>query len=259
MKSLLRAFLLAIAFCAVSALGASTEEAGMSSHAGKVPNLKARIDAYKAENPLDAGLSEEDSETLFRSLHEIESKLPDPGLKPGDIAPDFTLRNAYGKRIRFYDLLQRGPVVLTFYRGIWCPYCNLQLHALTETLPLIESYGAQLVAVTPQKPDFSSQQAENDRYSFQILSDLESSVMKSYKLYYELPKQLTELYIRRYQFDLADYNGRGRYVLPVPGTFIIDMDRRISAAFAKVDYTQRMEPADILVILHTLQKNKGKS
>jgi peroxiredoxin len=223
-----------------------------------VPNLRARIQAYEADNPLDAGLSEEDRALLMRGLDEIEARMPDPGLRPGDIAPDFALRNAGGKRVRLYDLLSQGPVVLTFYRGIWCPYCNLQLRALTETLPLIESYGAQLVAVTPQKPDFSVQQAENDRYPFQILSDLESSVMKSYRLYYELPEELKELYIRRYHFDLAEYNGKGRYVLPVPGTFIIDMDRRISAAFAKADYTQRMEPADILGILHVLQQNRGR-
>ena len=178
--------------------------------------------------------------------------MPNPGLKVGDKAPDFSLPDAFEKQVRFADLLSEGPVVLTFYRGAWCPFCNLQLRGLQQTLPYIEQQGARLVAVTPQKPDKSREQVEKDGYPFEILSDLDDRVMKAYRLYFEVPPDLSEVYKRRLSLDLAEYNGEGRYVLPVPGTFVIDRDGVVRAAFADVDYRKRVEPAEILAALKSL-------
>ena len=182
----------------------------------------------------------------------LTAQLPEPGLKVGDRAPDFTLGNARGEKVRLSDLLKRGPVILTFYRGAWCPYCNLQLKQLRESLPHFQRHGAQLVAVTPQLPDKSLEQVQKDGYPFEILSDLDSQVMRAYNLYFEISPELSDVYKRNFELDLASYNGEGRYVLPVPGTFIIDTRGIIRGAFADTDYRKRMEPADILNVIETM-------
>jgi peroxiredoxin len=180
--------------------------------------------------------------------------MPSPGLAPGDKAPDFTLPNALGQDVSLSDALRRGPVVLTFYRGAWCPYCNLELRALQESLPAFEQRGATLIAVTPQKPDKSREQIQKESYGFEILSDLDSAVMKKYKLYFELPKDLAALYREKFGIDVEAYNGEGRAVLPVPGTFVLDRDGIVRAAYANTDYTQRMEPADIVAALDKIAR-----
>jgi peroxiredoxin len=182
----------------------------------------------------------------------ITLTMPDPGLKVGEKAPDFVLPNAFGKPVRLNDLLAQGPVVLTFYRGAWCPYCNLQLRGLNKTLPYIEQEGARLVAITPQKPDKSLEQVQKDGYPFEVLSDLNDQVMKKYQLFFEVPSDLSEVYKQRLSLDLAKYNGEGRYVLPVPATFVIDRSGTIKAAYADVDYRNRVEPTTIIAELRAL-------
>jgi peroxiredoxin len=123
---------------------------------------------------------------------------------------------------------------------------------LRKTLPYIEQEGARLVAITPQKPDKSREQVEKDGYAFEILSDLDDRVMKEYRLYFEVPSDLSEVYKQRLALDLAEYNGEGRYVLPVPATFVIDRDGMIRAAYADVDYRRRVEPSTIIAALQAL-------
>ena len=197
-------------------------------------------------------LSAQDRALMQRNAAELAERLPDPGLKIGERAPDFTLPNAFGKPISLYEQLAKGPVVLTFYRGAWCPYCNLELKSLHGALPRLEHLGARLIAVTPQQPDKSLEQVKKDGYSFEILSDLDSTVMRDYRLYFTVPKALSDLYKDRFGLDLATYNGPGRYELPVPGTFVIDRHGIVRAAFADTDYKRRMEPADIIAALRTL-------
>jgi peroxiredoxin len=225
-----------------------------SEQLGGMPNLKQRLETLKAEEA--TAMSDEDRKEFDAALQEIESAMANPGLKVGEIAPDFTLPDATGKPVQLAELLKKGPVVLTFYRGAWCPYCSLQLHALKEALPRIEALGAQLVAVTPQKREMSRQQVKQSPLPFPILSDQESTVIKSYKLYYELPERLKDVYLERFEFDLADYNGKDRYVLPVPGTFVIDTNGRIVTADAKADFTQRIEPTDIIAALQKIRNEK---
>jgi peroxiredoxin len=116
----------------------------------------------------------------------------------------------------------------------------------------LRRHGARLVAVTPQRPDRSRAQLELDGYPFEVLSDLDDQVMRAYRLYFELPEALVRLYRERLSLDLADYNGAGRYGLPVPATFVIDRQGVVRAAFADVDYRKRMEPAAILAALERL-------
>lgn len=193
---------------------------------------------------------------MSQAVENLARDMPEPGLAAGAKAPDFTLPNAYGKPIRLYDQLKQGPVVLVFYRGAWCPYCNLQLHALQASLPHFERYGARVLAVTPQKPDKSLEQIEKDQYPFEILSDVDSSVMKAYRLYYSVSAELVDVYRRNFGLDLAAYNGKGRYVLPAPGTFIIDTAGYVRAASASVDYKERMEPQAIVAALEAIDAEK---
>ena len=218
---------------------------------GAIPSYQEALRAYQAERARADGppVSAEDRLVTAAAARDLTAAMPDPGLHVGDEAPDFTLPNAFGKTVRLRDLLAEGAVVLTFYRGAWCPYCNLQLRGLQEALPAIEREGARLVAVTPQKPDKSREQVAKDGYAFEILSDLDDQVIKAYRLYFEVPSDLRDVYQRLLSLDLAEYNGGGRYVLPVPATFVIGRDWLVRAAYADVDYRMRMEPAAIVAAL----------
>lgn len=218
---------------------------------GSIPSYQEALNAFQAQRATGKAspFSAEDRQVMERAARDLAVKMPDPGLKVGDTAPDFELPNAFGRQIRLQDLLSEGPVVLTFFRGAWCPYCNLQLRGLKQTLPHIEQQGARLVAVTPQMPDKSREQVEKDGYPFEILSDLDDRVMKTYGLFFEVPSDLSDVYKKRLSLDLAEYNGEGRYVLPVPATFVVGRDRVIRAAFADPDYRKRVEPSEILAAL----------
>lgn len=230
-------------------LGASDRDANAS-----IPSYRDALEAFRAERAKAGGmgLGAEDKRVMEQAAQDLAAAMPEPGLKTGEKAPDFALPNAFGEEVRLADVLSDGPVVLTFYRGAWCPYCNLQLRGLNQTLPFIEKEGARLVAVTPQKPDKSRDQVEDDGYPFEILSDLDDKVMKAYGLFFEVPAELSELYKQRFSLDLAEFNGEGRYVLPVPATFVIDRSGVVRAAFANVDYRSRVEPAEILESLRAL-------
>jgi peroxiredoxin len=240
---------LAIMPCAANAANAATAEP-----TEPIPSYQQALKAFQVEQAKSGGLklTPQERQVMERATRDLAAAMPSPGLSVGDRAPDFTLPNAFGGKVQLSKLLREGPVVLTFYRGAWCPYCNLQLHGLKQTLPHIRQAGAQLVAVTPQEPDKSRKQVEEDGYPFEILSDLDDRVMKQYQLYFRVPPKLSNLYKQRLSLDLADYNGPGRYVLPVPATFVIDRSGVIRAAFADVDYRKRMEPADIVEALTNL-------
>ncbi|MEA2080104.1 MAG: SUMF1/EgtB/PvdO family nonheme iron enzyme [Pseudomonadota bacterium] len=227
-----------------TALGAQVD-------APPVPSYADAVTAYEGGRK-PGKLSAEDHAVMQHSAAELAEQLPEPGLKVGERAPNFTLPNAFGKPVSLSKQLAKGPVVLTFYRGAWCPYCNLELKALHGALPHMENLGARLIAVTPQQPGKSLEQVKKDGYPFEILSDLDSTVMRDYRLYFAVPKALSDLYRDRFGLDLATYNGPGRYELPVPGTFVIDRHGIVRAAFADTNYKRRMEPEDIIAALRTL-------
>jgi len=192
--------------------------------------------------------SKADRQLMKDSMEAVKKKYPSPGLKAGDQAPGFTLLNANAKQVNLAEQLKNGPVILVFYRGAWCPFCNLHLHALQKSLPAFKKYNASVIAITPQQPDQSLKQVKKDKYPFEILSDLDDAVMKQYGLYYELSPELVKLYKSK-GLDVEAFNGKGRTALPVPGTFVIGMNGVIKAVHAQHDYKERMEPADILKVL----------
>ena len=180
----------------------------------------------------------------------VESGIVNTAKNVGDTAPNFTLTNATGAEVQLKDYLQRGPVVLTWYRGGWCPYCNLTLHRLQAELPNFKAAGANLLALTPELPDKSISTKEKNELEFEVLSDVGNTVAREYGIVFELTPEVAE----RYQagFDLHGFNGDESNELPLAATYVIDMDGTIRYAFLDAEYRNRAEPAAILKALKTL-------
>ena len=177
--------------------------------------------------------------------------IEDRSLKVGDAIPPVTLPNALGKSVAVPDLLKAGPVVIAFYRGGWCPYCNMELRALQQALPAIKAQGAQLVAIAPETPDNSLSTQEKNDLSFEVLSDVGNQVARAFGLVFTLPEYLRPLY-QNFGIDLEAYNGDSSFELPVPATYVVDTTGTIVHAFVNVDYTQREDPDNIVAALQSL-------
>ena len=160
-------------------------------------------------------------------------------------APGFALPDAMGREVRLDSLLRRGPVVLTFYRGAWCPYCNTQLRDYQDALDQIEAAGATLVAISPQTPDVSMTTAERNGLAFPVLSDVGNEVSRRYGLVYEVDDQTRERY-EAVGIDLPATNGTATWELPVPATYVIGSDGAVRAAFVESDYTRRTSARQVL-------------
>ncbi|WP_137226985.1 peroxiredoxin-like family protein [Shewanella sp. MEBiC00475] len=170
----------------------------------------------------------------------------------GQKAPDFSLPNSDGQSISLIDLLQQGPVVVTFYRGSWCPYCNLQLRALQARLADIQALGAQLVAISPQVPDGSMTKDEMNNLDFFVLSDQDAKVASQYGVAWEVPAFLSQHMRVDRKLDLEAINNGNGSVLPIPATFVIDRDGVVTWRYVDVDYRTRSEPDDIIEALKKL-------
>lgn len=179
------------------------------------------------------------------------SGILDGVISEGQSSPDFELPNAQGKPMRLSDKLKAGPVVVSFYRGQWCPYCNLELRALQAVLPDIQARGAQLIAISPQTPDNSLSTAEKNDLTFDVLSDMGNVVARQYGLVFVLPEELRPIYTS-FGIDVPAHNGDDTFELPIPATYVIGQDGAIALAFAEADYVTRLEPTAILKALDQL-------
>lgn len=212
--------------------------------------LKEALDARRADFMKTAPADK--AAAFQRGVDELAaSGVAARAVKAGDAAPDFTLTNARGTAVTLSALLARGPVVLTFYRGGWCPYCNLQLRAYQRILPDLRAAGATLVAIAPERPDDTLSTAEKNALEFEVLSDAVGEVGAAYRVYFELSAELQALYAAGGN-DLAKRNADGRWHLPIPATYVIARDGRVAAAFVDVEYRNRAEPSDILAALHAI-------
>ena len=169
----------------------------------------------------------------------------------GATAPDFALPDIDGGTVRLYDLLAQGPVVLTFYRGAWCPYCNTSLQGFQAELGDIMDAGGYLVAVSPQAEIGSQEMAEANALSFPVLSDADNRVSRAYGLVFQVDASTRENY-QAVGIDLAAVNGSEAWELPVPATYVIDSGGIVRAAFVEADYTQRADPRDVIAALRAL-------
>lgn len=189
-------------------------------------------------------------ELMHRATDElIASGAARRALKAGDRAPEFVLQDADGREVSSRDLLAKGPLVVTFYRGVWCPYCNLDLEALQEALPAIAALGAQLVAISPQTPPNSRKSQRENKVSFPILSDPGNEVAARFGLRFELPDYLVELYRNTFKNDLARINGEPSWTLPMPARYVIGTDGVVAYAEVNPDYTRRPDAEELLPVL----------
>ncbi len=191
---------------------------------------------------------------LHRAVDElIASGAPEGALKAGDVAPSFVLPDPDGKRVSSKELLGRGPLVLTFYRGVWCPYCNLDLAALEEARPEIEARGAFLAAISQQTAPNSRKAQRQGRLGFPILSDAGGAVVDAFHLRWTAPDYLRDIHMQ-VGADLTLFNGDDSWTLPMPARYVVGQDGVIAYAEVNADYTKRPEPSDIFPILEQLQR-----
>lgn len=183
-----------------------------------------------------------------------KSGILDKALNIGDKVPDFTLNNQMSKPVDLYRELENGPVVLIWYRGGWCPYCNITLHYLQERLPEITKAGGSLLALTPELPDKSMNTAEKHNLDFLVLSDVNNKVGKEYGVVFELTPEVAAIY--QEAFDLHGYNGDESNELPLAATYVIDQKGIIQYAFLDADYRNRAEPDDIIAALEKINATK---
>ncbi|WP_411825587.1 peroxiredoxin-like family protein [Luteolibacter sp. AS25] len=167
-------------------------------------------------------------------------------LAVGLAAPQFELPDAAGKVVSLAELLAKGPVVVTFYRGSWCPYCSLQLKALQEVLPEIHMLGGSLVAISPQVPDSSLNSSEKAAMDFTVLSDQDARTAKEYGVSWEVPERILQHMRDDRKLDLESINNGNANILPIPATFVLNPQGVVTWRFVDVDYRTRAEPSDII-------------
>lgn len=211
----------------------------------------------KLQNELDA-LKEKFAEAapeaaaaFEKMIQKLREKGTGKGLAVGAKVPDFTLGDTKGQGITLYEELQRGPVILVFYRGAWCPFCNLELKAYQRIMDDIKAAGTQLIAISPQTPDNSLSLKEKHELTFHVLSDPSNHVAEAFNLKFKIPEYLIELH-RSLNMPIDQFNGDNSWEIPVPATYVIDRDGIICAAVTDPDFRTRMEPNEVLNLVRTL-------
>lgn len=215
----------------------------------KTPALKSKLDAKKKNfelkaDPLKKKIYQEGIESVEKS------GILDQALRKGDKAPNFRLKNALGEEVELFEYLKKGKVILTWYRGGWCPYCNLTLHELQNELPAFKANGANLIALTPELPDKSMSTTEKNNLQFEVLSDVGNKVADTFGIVFKLPEEVATIYNKG--FDMNAYNGDKSNELPLAATYIISEEGKIVYAFLDADYRNRAEPSELSEFLQQL-------
>ena len=212
-------------------------------------SLKAQIDADNVQK--DAKLPA-DVLALMNTTNEelIAQHIKDNALQIGQKVENFSLANHNGENIELADLLKKGPVIISFYRGGWCPYCNLELKALNDYLPQFKTQSAQLIAISPQLPDETLSTAQKNDLEFDVLCDVSNKVAEQFGLLFTLDERIQALYTQ-FGIDFEHYYGDKSFKLPLPATYVINQEGVITYAFLSEDYTLRAEPIDVMTALES--------
>lgn len=204
---------------------------------------------------VESEIDEEKLKIMHYETAQLElSGFTNGALNVGDIIPNFILPDQNDKSIELYNLLKHSPVVINFYRGSWCPYCNLALQALNNAVKQIEDTNATLVAISPQTPDNSLSTVEKLNLEFEVLSDEGNSVARAYGLVFKFSPELQDVYQNGFGLDFSPIYGSDTYELPIPATYVVGMDRLVKYAFLDVDYRKRAEPSEVINVLKNLNK-----
>jgi peroxiredoxin len=180
------------------------------------------------------------------------SGITENSLGIGELAPDFTLPTVWDTEVSLYRTLQESPVVLSFYRGAWCPFCTLELEALEENADGIREAGGALYNISPQSTARSLTMAEKLNLKIPLLVDKGNGVARKYGIVYKMPGSLVNLF-KGAGLDLELYNDDSAFELPLPATFVIDKQKRIRMAFKEADHSRRLDPELIVAFLEELR------
>ena len=219
-------------------------------------SLQDKLDALKAEFETKMA-----PPAVVEVMHRVTDELIASGqaeraLRAGDRAPSFTLPDPDGKPVSSADLLAKGPLVVTFYRGAWCPYCNLDLQALEEARPDIEARGATLVAISQQTAPNSRKSQHTNKLGFPILGDKGGELAAKFGIRWKMPEDLQQIH-KQLGADLTAFNGEGSWTLPMPARYVIGQDGVLAYAEINPDYTRRPEPSDIYPVLDRLRRSNA--
>jgi len=213
-------------------------------------SLQAKLDGFKAKFKRMA--PEGAFDTFARSTQElIDSGQAERALKAGEKVPDFVLTDSDRNEVRLRDLLADGRVVLTFYRGVWCPYCNIELQALEEVAADIRARGASLVAISMQGAADSRKSQKDNKLSFPILTDKNGELADKLGIRWSLQDYVIPFH-QGFGVELPRIHGDGQWNLPMPARYVVDADGTIAYAEVNPDYTRRPEPADLFPVLDNL-------
>ena len=213
-------------------------------------SLQDQLNAFKEQFKKQA--PEAAFNAFARSTQElIESGQAENALKAGNTAPDFVLTDSEGNNVALQDLLSKGPVVLSFYRGVWCPYCNIELQALEAAADEIRAKGATLIAVSMQGAADSRKSQRDNNLSFPILTDKAGELAEKFGIRWAVQDYVIE-FKKMFNVVLPNIHGDGEWNLPMPARYVIDTDGTIAYAEVNPDYTQRPEPRDLFPVLDSL-------
>lgn len=215
-------------------------------------SLTEQLAELKAQNL--TRIPDDAQKVMFADLEKLaQSGLVEGAPKKGEALKDFTLVNQNGEPRNLAALQKNGPVVVTFYRGGWCPYCNLELRAYQQVLQEITASGATLVAITPELPDASMTTVEKNELGFEVLTDTNSDYAREIGIVFTVSEVLRPIY-ESFGINLEAHNGKGQFDVPLAATFVVGTDGTIAYAFVAADYTLRADPADVVNVLNTLGK-----
>jgi peroxiredoxin len=215
-------------------------------------SLQDKLDAFKADFEGNKAPPQVVAIMHKATADLIASGQPGRALKVGMRAPEFALPDAHGQIVRSADLLKKGPLVVTFYRGVWCPYCNMDLQAIEEAANDMRALSASLVAISPQTAPNRRKSERENALSFPILSDHGNALANEFGLRFRLPDDLIQVY-KGFGNDLAIGNGENSWTLPMPARYVIRTGGVIAYAEVNADYTRRPDPSELLPVLRRLK------
>jgi len=205
------------------------------------------VAAIRAATPAWFG---RENDRLVQGL--IDAGAADGALRADDRVPDFLLPNAEGQLVSSAQLLANGPLVLSFYRGMWCPYCSEELNALADTAPHLKAAGATVAAITPEIGGVALKTKKERNLQFEILCDVDNGVAMEFGLMFRIPEDIQKSYLK-FNVNMPKIYGNDGWMIPIPATYVVGQDGVIVYAYVNPDYRERCDPESLVDIVSRLQ------